>query len=91
MLANAIRSLRVPSNYPLLLRFSSATNGDRIQPKKFERTPVGRLEDEQSLKAKKQPDQDEDKVPRRRIINPETGEIGGPRVSFSKRFNINFT
>jgi hypothetical protein len=84
MLANTGKLVRFSLNHPLAMRFSSAinSNDDKIKPKKFERTPIGRLEDEENLKAKKQQEED-DQVPRRRLVNPETGEIGGPQVSFA--------
>jgi len=46
-------------------------------PKKFERTPIGRLEESETLKRRDKSDDEE--APRRRMVNPETGEIGGPR------------
>ncbi|KAI6238247.1 Succinate dehydrogenase assembly factor 4, mitochondrial-like protein [Aphelenchoides fujianensis] len=49
----------------------SNPNEREIKPKKFERTPVGRLEEE--------PEKPKDEPPRRRIVNPETGEVGGPQ------------
>jgi hypothetical protein len=52
----------------------ASTSDDKIAPKKFERTPVGRLEEEPKKK-----DDEEGAAPRRRIVNEETGEIGGPQ------------
>ena len=54
-----------------------------IKPKKFDRTPVGRLEDEEKQRTTKQ---DADAPPRRRIYNEKTGEIGGPQGPEPTRF-----
>lgn len=81
MLASLTKAL----SFARFTRFAhtAATNdggrSTRKEPKKFERTPVGRLEDEEALKKQKETEEQ----PRRRLVNPETGEIGGPPVGIS--------
>jgi hypothetical protein len=79
MLVKSITRLSIPWSQSIKVsRFASIDKGE-IKPKKFERTPVGRLEDDDALKRKNE--EEGDVAPRRRIVNPETGEIGGPQVS----------
>lgn len=60
------------------------TTKDKFAPKKFERTPVGRLEEDETLNKRQE---DDEGPPRRRIVNEETGEIGGPQGPEPTRYN----
>ncbi|KAI6187034.1 Succinate dehydrogenase assembly factor 4, mitochondrial [Aphelenchoides besseyi] len=66
--------------------FASTSGGknDQILPKKIERTPVGRLEE--TADDRKNDDQHDERA-KRRIVNPETGEIGGPTGPEPTRYN----
>uniref|UniRef100_A0AC34F3R5 Succinate dehydrogenase assembly factor 4, mitochondrial n=1 Tax=Panagrolaimus sp. ES5 TaxID=591445 RepID=A0AC34F3R5_9BILA len=65
--------LRIFQTRQLLLIRAFATT--KKQPPKSGRTPVGEFDDP----AEKAEQEEEGPGTRRRIINPETGEIGGPQ------------
>jgi hypothetical protein len=84
MLTKSIRLVSQSRNLIPRL-YASTSNNDKVGPKKFERTPVGRLEDDETLKKKLNSEvEDDEETPKRRVKNLETGEIGGPRVSSFK-------
>ena len=62
-----MQSLRLIASRPIFVRTLTTSK----QPPKSGRTPVGEFDDPNEKK--------EEPEVRRRIINPETGEIGGPQ------------
>uniref|UniRef100_A0A914XSL9 Succinate dehydrogenase assembly factor 4, mitochondrial n=1 Tax=Panagrolaimus superbus TaxID=310955 RepID=A0A914XSL9_9BILA len=67
--------LRIFQTRQLFLIRASYYSTTKKQPPKSGRTPVGEFDDPTENNNK----EEEKDEPRRRLVNPETGEIGGPQ------------
>lgn len=75
------RSLLLMFSKPRVLSSMYPYSTIKKNPPKSGRTPVGEFDGENNNQDKEQKDE-----PKRRIVNPETGEIGGPQGPEPTRF-----